>query len=219
MAESTQSLLRDNEASAEPRLGRGDWVEAALRVLVEEGVEAVRITRLADGLSVTRGSFYWHFKDRDDLLEALVGRWRRGNTAAVLEQVEGAASLTDGILGLFDVWIDPARFDPRLDSAMRDWARGAPEIRAAVEQADSIRVEAIAELFRRFGYAVPEALIRARVIYFAQVGYYALAIDEPMAERFSYLEAYFTCFTGQSIDPERAAAHRARHLGSSETKP
>ena len=208
-----------DEATAEPRLGRGDWVDAALEVLVDEGVEAVRITRLAEALAVTRGSFYWHFKDREDLLDALLGRWRRGNTAAVVEAVEGVASLTDGILGLFDAWIDPAQFDPRLDSAMRGWARRAPEIRAAVEAADNTRIEAITDLFKRFGTAMPEAFVRARVIYFAQVGYYALDIEEPMAERVSYLEAYFTCFTGRSMDPDKAAAYGARHLAPREQTP
>jgi AcrR family transcriptional regulator len=203
---------RDDEATAEPRLGRADWIAAALELLIEEGVDAVRITRLAEALAVTRGSFYWHFKDRDDLLAALIARWRRRNTAAVVSAVRDAADLADGILRLFDAWIDPARFDPRLDSALRDWARRAPAVRAAVERADGERVAAIAALFERAGQANPMAFIRARVIYFGQVGYYALGIDEPMAERLGYLESYYRAFTGESLDPEVAAAYRARHL-------
>ena len=207
---------RGGQAAAEPRLGRGDWIDAALETLLTMGVEALRITRLADELSVTRGSFYWHFKDRGDLLDALVDRWRAKNTAAVIEAVETASSLADGILGLFDAWIDPDRFDPRLDAALRDWARRAPDIRQAVEAADRIRLDAVTGLFRRFGYPMPEAFIRARVIYFAQIGYYTLVHDEPMDERFDYLEAYFKSFTGVPLDPDRAAAHRAHHLGQSE---
>ena len=59
---------------------------------------------------------------------------------------------------------------------------------------------------------MPEAFIRARVIYFAQIGYYALVHDEPMDERSHYLKAYFKSFTGVPLDPVRAAAYQARHL-------
>lgn len=208
-----ERMARDDRATAEPRLGRADWIEAALEVLVGEGVDGLRITRLADDLAVTRGSFYWHFKDREDLLQALIGYWQRKNTAAVVSSVQDAATIDDGILALFETWLDPARFDPLLDSAVRDWARRSDVVRQAIDDADRARVSAIAALFEKFGYANPEAFIRARVVYFTQVGYYALHIEEPLAERFSYLEAYFKSFTGLEIDPRKAAAYRARHLG------
>jgi len=180
--------------------------------LINEGVDGLRITRLADELAVTRGSFYWHFKDREDLLQALVGHWQRKNTAAVVLSVQDAGTIDDGILALFDTWLDPARFDPLLDSAVRDWARRSDTLREAIEDADRARVSAIASLFEKFGYDNPEAFIRARVIYFTQIGYYALHIEEPIAERIGYLEAYFKSFTGLEIDPAKAAAYRARHL-------
>lgn len=203
---------QDGEAAA-PRLGRLDWLAAGLQVLIEEGIEAVRITRLAEALAVTRGSFYWHFKDRAELLDALVAFWRAKNTAAVEAAVAGAASLEEGILGLFDAWVDPERFDPRLDHAMRDWARRSEAMRAAVDAADRTRVEAIARLYRRFGYAKQPAFIRARVIYFAQIGYYALDLEEPFAERMGYLEDYYESFTGRRLNVKAAAAYREKHLG------
>jgi AcrR family transcriptional regulator len=66
-------------------LSRGDWVAVALGILADEGIEAVRITRLAVDLGVTRGSFYWHFKDRDDLLAALIAAWEARNTKALID--------------------------------------------------------------------------------------------------------------------------------------
>ena len=101
-----------DDPSAEPRKSRGDWIDVAQDSLVEEGIDAVRITRLAEDLGVTRGSFYWHFKDRDELLTCLIERWERKNTAAVLNAVQQAQNLADGILKLFDIWIDPKLFDP-----------------------------------------------------------------------------------------------------------
>ena len=202
MADDT--LLREvagRGAAAQERTGlqRLDWLRAALEIFVAEGIEAVRITRLADTLEVTRGSFYWHFANRDDLIDALVAYWRDKNTRAVVDAVEGADTLSDGILRLFEAWLDPAAFDARLDLAIREWARRSEAIREEMRAADDARIDALTELYRRFGYAMPEALIRARVIYFAQIGFYALDVEEPMATRVAYTAAYFEAYTGKRI--------------------
>ena len=171
----------------------------------------MRITRLAEALGVTRGSFYWHFKDRGALLDGLIEIWSARNTAAITEAAEEAVSLAHGLLALFDSWTDPARFEPRLDQALRDWARRSDAVRNAVEQADEARIAAIAALFARYGYDAPDASTRARIVYFAQVGYYALGRRETLAESFGQLEACYEGFTGRSMDPETAAAYRRRH--------
>src|SRR5664279_4441164 len=59
-----------------PRLGAEDWVQAGLRTLARRGVSNVRVERLARDLKVTKGSFYWHFTDRDALLDAMLSSWR-----------------------------------------------------------------------------------------------------------------------------------------------
>jgi AcrR family transcriptional regulator len=214
MTEAARSFATAERDAADSgaSLARADWIAAARALLVAEGVEAVKVTRLAEALGVTRGSFYWHFADRADLLDALLDQWARLNTRAVVEAAEGALDLTTGILGLFDVWVDVARFDPALDGAVRDWARRAAKVRRAVEKADEARVRAIADLFARSGYDAAEAFIRARIIYFTQIGYYALGIRETLMQRLGYLEGYFDGFTGRKLPAEIAEAHRARHL-------
>jgi len=169
--------------------------------------------RLGASGSDTRGSFYWHFRDRADLLDALIARWQDKNSAAIVEALEPEDDLARGILALFDAWLDAGRFDPGLDAAIRDWARRTEPVRLAVEAADRQRVETIARFFERCGYPPTEAFVRARIIYFTQVGYYALGIDETLVQRIGYLEPYFEGFTGRAIDPGVAAAFRARHLG------
>ncbi len=206
-------LPQQSPSPTESLLGRTDWVGAALSILVMEGVDAVKITRLAEALSVTRGSFYWHFRDRQDLLDELIAHWEMTNTKELLEVLDRSYDLTSGILAIFDLWIDKDRFDSGLESALRDWARASPPVRAAVARADERRVLAIADLFRRDGFEETEAFIRARILYFAQIGYYALQIEESFAERMSYLEAYFRGFTGFSIDPSIAEAYRNRRVG------
>lgn len=197
------------------RLAAADWVDAALGMLRENGIEAVQITAISRRLGVTRGSFYWHFDSREDLLAALIEEWRARNTGVMVGATADTATLDDGILALFSVWVDHSRFDKRLDFAVRDWARHDPALRRTVKAEDTARVETVAALFERHGYARTEAFIRARVIYFTQISYYALNVeeDEAMTERLGYLEAYFRCFTGREIDPETAAVHRAGALG------
>jgi len=110
---------------------------------------------------------------------------------------------------LFSVWTDHTRFDSRLDQAIRDWARHSGALHAILQTEDDARIKAITEFFRRHAYAQTEAFIRARVIYFTQLSYYALDVSEPMADRISYLSAYFSAFTGREIDPATAEAYRA----------
>ena len=94
-----------------------------------------------------------------------------------------------------------------------DTDEGIESLMKSTQEADDERVQAIAELFARSGYEATDAFIRARIIYFTQVGYYALGIREALEQRFQYLEAYFEGFTGQTLDPDIAEAHRAKHLG------
>ena len=197
-------------AKRHPQLTRDDWIEAALAVLVDESIEAVQITQLSRRVGVTRGSFYWHFNSREELLDALIEEWRARNTGVMLDALSRSRTLTDGILELFAVWVDHQRFDPKLDQAVRDWARRSEEVRTSVAAEDGSRVKAIARFFKRHGYTPTDAFIRARVIYFTQLSYYALGIEESITERMGYLLAYFRCFTGQDIDQKAAKAFRAR---------
>lgn len=205
-----QSSVRQSER--QPRLTGDDWVEAALELLVRDGIEAVQITVLARHLKVTRGSFYWHFESREALLTALLAEWRARNTGVMVEAIADTKTLDDGILALFSVWTDHTRFDPQLDQAIRDWARYTDALRDTVQAEDDARVTAISDFFKRHGYEPVEAFIRARVIYFTQLSYYALNVQEPMADRLSYLAAYFLSFTGRAIDPETAARQTRKFL-------
>lgn len=203
---------RNRPTDRQPRLSADNWIEAALDLLVEDGIDAVQITVLARKLGVTRGSFYWHFDSREALLDALLAEWQARNTGVMVEAIADTRTLDDGILALFAVWTDHTRFAPKLDQAIRDWSRYADTLRETVQAEDDSRVAAIAEFFQRFDYDPTEAFIRARVIYFTQLSYYALNVQEPMADRISYLAAYFRAFTGREIDTHAAARQSAKFL-------
>ena len=79
------------------RLSRSDWVATARRVFVHTGIDEVKIGRLAQELSVTRGSFYWHFKDLEDLRSALIDDWQEQNRREIAA-IEGLLLPSDSSL-------------------------------------------------------------------------------------------------------------------------
>jgi AcrR family transcriptional regulator len=185
------------------QLQRFDWLQQALEIFVDEGIDAIRITRLANELGVTRGSFYWHFQNREDLINSLVAYWKDKNTAAITTSVAQASSLADGIFRFFEICIDDAMFDPRLDLALREWARRSTSIHQLVDDEDAARIEALCQFYRRFDYPMPQALIRARVLYYSQIGFYALGTNESLQTRLDYTEAYFEAFTGRTLTQQQ----------------
>lgn len=194
---------------------REDWIRTALQILIEEGAGEVKILTLANRMGCSRSNFYWFFKDREALLAELLAHWQARNTAAIVERAaRPTRRISDGVLNIFDCWADPALFDARLDFAIREWARRSPGVAAEVARADGRRLEAIAALFARFGAGPTEAIVRARTLYFMQVGYYALAVRETDAERIALLPDYVMAFCSQVPDSTQIDAFVQRNFGT-----
>ena len=189
------------------------WLDAAYELLVEGGVEAVKVMPLANRLGLSRTSFYWHFPDREALLAGLVERWQAKNTGSLVARCEmAAATIAGAMLNLFDCWYDSALFDSRLEFAMRTWSLTDPEVARAMAEADATRIAAITGLFRRFGYDETEADTRARTLYLTQVGYIALRSEESLEVRLRRVPAYVLTFCGVAPTAAEAEAFRRRHL-------
>ncbi len=197
-----------------PPLGRANWLAIALDTLTQEGVNAVQITRLAKTLDVTRGSFYWHFTSRDDLLGAILKEWHATNNAHFDHSFRNCDSLDESILNFFETWVNEGQFSPPLDQAIRDWAQLDHDVLERVRHEDTQRILRIAEMFHRFGFAPEDANVRARVLYFSQVGYVAINLGEAMGERLSLLALYYTAYTGRTLDPVIAAKFTHKMQGT-----
>jgi AcrR family transcriptional regulator len=182
-------------ASSHGKASRTEWLEAALDTLRNDGIDQVRVLTLAQRLGVNRSSFYWYFKSRENLLDQLIGAWSVRNTASIVERARRpAATITAAVLGIFECWTDERFFDPKLDFAVRAWATRDVAIEAAVVSADQTRLDAIDAMYARYGF--DDSLVRARVLYYTQVGYYALGVDEPISVRLGYTPAYLRALTG-----------------------
>lgn len=144
------------------------WVDAATQVLVDQGIDHVRVDVLAGQLGVTRGSFYWHFRDREDLLRRVLAAWRERATEQLTRRLERAH--TDPRQQVHDVISLPFRgraaaHAARIELAIRAWARRDETARAAVDEADASRIAYHVHLFAALGFALPEARSRAFLLY------------------------------------------------------
>ncbi|PBB66223.1 TetR family transcriptional regulator [Mesorhizobium sp. WSM4312] len=193
-----ETTIQRAGATGNIKATREDWLKLALETLISDGVERVRVLTLGQQLDVSRSSFYWYFKSRQDLLDQLLDYWRQTNTRFIVERASRpSATVIRGVMSIFECWVDERLFDPRLDFAIRAWARRSPTIRRALDEADEERVNAIRDMFKRHGYEDEDAFVRARVLYFMQIGYYSLELNEPMSTRLAHVASYLRSFTGQ----------------------
>ena len=196
-----------------------DWLRAAVNLLIDEGVDQVKVQRLAKALGASRGSFYWHFRNRQNLLDEVLLLWKRTNTDALIESLgPSSLSLEERILGFFALLMEHHPFFPRFDNAIRAWAAKSPKARKVQRTADRERQAHCQRLFLDAGYEEQEARVRGDVLYFNQVGYYVLDLGESKAQRLAKLEAYLLVFTGRPLDPALAKRFRARQLGGLKAK-
>lgn len=140
---------------------REDWVDAAWKLLGEAGVDGVRIETLARKLSVTKGSFYWHFKNRQDLIDALFDRWFG------LREESREAFLRDNPDPRQRLWKVIERGIVRgtrgQAAALRLWAQRHPEAHRRIAEADLRRRGFFEDQFRALGFDDDAAQTRAEV--------------------------------------------------------
>lgn len=177
------------------KLERQDWINAGLKVLAEGGIEAVRVEPLAKLIKVTKGSFYWHFKNRDDLLEAILQEWVRGETNNLIERVETiGGNATTKLLHLFELAIE---IDGRLENAIRAWAAKAANVAEIMLQVDQSRLNYTQDLFLQVGFTPLEAKIRAQMAYYSLVGEFTVGTRPNQAERLAEVRFEHAILTRQ----------------------
>ncbi|WP_319825952.1 TetR/AcrR family transcriptional regulator [Thalassovita sp.] len=193
------------------RGSRDVWLEAARKALIASGVDSVKVQPLASALSIARTSFYWFFKDRNALLEALLDEWETKNTGAFVDACAAyAETISEAILNLIVVFHDDSVFEPQLDFAIRGWAHQSDAVATRVNLADETRLGAIRAMFARFGFEPSEADVRARTVYLTQIGYISMQVQEDQATRMARVAAYVKTFCGQFPTENELARFHAR---------
>lgn len=188
------------------------WLDAAYEALVEGGVDAVKVLPLAGRLGLARTSFYWFFRDREELLGALAERWARTNTGAlVAATLAYAETEAEAMLNVIGGFLDPSAFDSRFEFAVRSWALQSADMTARVAAADAERLAALTAMLARWGHAPLDAEVRARTVYLVQIGYISMQSRESLAERMRRIPTYVEIYTGRRPEPRELARFHARH--------
>lgn len=188
------------------------WLEAAYEALIDGGVDAVKIMPLANRLKLSRTSFYWFFKDREELLAALAARWHETTTAPLILACRAyAESRAEALLNVIGCFLPGGGFDSRLEFAVRSWALQDAGIMARVQQADTQRLAALGALLGDWGAEPQDADVRARTIYLVQIGYISMQVVEPLSLRMQRIPTYVEIYGDCRPEPRELARFHARH--------
>ncbi len=159
------------------KLSKIDWLQAGFRTLTEAGPQALKAEPLARGLKVSKGSFYWHFKDIGDFKAAMIEHWQQGATADVITQIsEGTAEPEAKLRALVKHSTSLPRGaygGPAVEPAIRDWARYDEKVAKVVKTIDGQRLAFTEALFQATNH--PQPAQAARLLYSALIGLEILA--------------------------------------------
>jgi AcrR family transcriptional regulator len=163
------------EKKTDPESGRTtggvskqQWLDAALEVLASDGVHAIRVMSLARTLNISKSGFYWHFKNRDDLLEEMKKYWTGRYSEQIILEVSSLNSLPAEKL-LRAVQEIRGQQSARYDLAFALWAKRKPSVRKLVDQIRDIRIAFIKGILVDAGHSGKELEARSRlfIVYFS----------------------------------------------------
>lgn len=174
---------------AKARTPRGVWIEAALQALASGGPDAVRIEALAARLGVSKGGFYWHFKDRAALLDESLESWEQsvvGNVVATVESGPGDARAK--LQHLFDLTAAASPYLLPIELALRDWARRDEAVKRRLHRIDNRRMEYLRSLFRRICVDEDDVEARSTLAFSLFIGSSFIAADHRGRSRAQVLQ-------------------------------
>lgn len=160
-------------------LTQDDWLGAAMTAMTHGGVRAVAVEPLAKTLRTTKGSFYWHFRDRGDLIRRALERWEQQETVGVIEGLEGIADPRDRLRRLLRQI--HRRLPDRPDPSVALSADTEDLVGPALGRVTARRVGFVGEQLQALGIPAEEAARRALLCYTSYLGFATLARSTPGA--------------------------------------
>ncbi|MEM8675925.1 MAG: TetR/AcrR family transcriptional regulator [Cyanobacteria bacterium P01_G01_bin.67] len=151
-------------------LTKTDWIDAGWVLMANKGVAAVKVEVLARQLEVSKGSFYWHFKNRQELLEGILQRWEN-ETLWLIEESQKAAAPKERIVKLFALAGELCN-QPDPETAIFIWANQEPAVQERVRIIETKRVNCLNQLLQDYGFDEAEARHKAEIGYFAFMGFW-----------------------------------------------
>ncbi len=170
------------------RTPRSSWITAGLLALAAGGPDAVRVESLAQAMGVTKGGFYWHFADRNELLVEMLDTWERRSTDEVIERVEreGGDPMTKAQRAGALTFGDGLR---EIDLAVRDWSRRDRAVAARLRRVDNRRMDYLRTQFATFCSDEDDLEARCMIAFSVAVGTHFIAADHRTRSRADVLGA------------------------------
>ncbi|SRR6056297_1686537 len=153
-------------------LTAADWERAALDLIAEKGLAGLGVEPLARRLGITKGSFYWHFPTRDQLLEQALDRWERQDIESLARSLDSEQPAADR-LAEFVLRTSRQNRSHQIHAALCA-ASDDPRVRPVLERVTQRRLDYLAKAFRELGLDAESARHRARLTYTSYVGYIQL---------------------------------------------
>jgi AcrR family transcriptional regulator len=144
------------------KLSKEEWLTAALEAVSRDGGAKLRIDALVKELGVSKGSFYWHFKNRKAFMHDLIEYWHLRSTLVVSDNLDQSQAPPEQKLQALVEMVFVEELT-RHDLAIRSWAIQEPAVRAAVKRTDLYRMNYVRALFLGIGFAPEDAEFRAQV--------------------------------------------------------
>lgn len=158
-----------NKKNKRARLERNQWLALALDTFAEEGRARLRIEELCRKMGVTRGSFYWHFKNRDDFVYSIVKYWMDWSTQNAMEAANSSKGNAGERLLALAEYITQKDLG-KYDMIMHSWALYEPQVAQMVQKVDDQRLAFVRSLFSEMGFIGDELEMRAQTF----AGYHSL---------------------------------------------
>lgn len=161
------------KSRAQTRLSAADWERAALEMIAGDGVAALAVEALARRLGVTKGSFYWHFRNRDALLQGALKRWEASEDEELQRHIGAAGDAPRERLRALFRWVSGEVQAHRIYAALLQ-ALDHPLVKPVMTRVSQRRMDLLERAFREAGLAGDAARHRARLTYAAYVGFLQL---------------------------------------------
>ena len=188
MAESAPLPAANVRRKTTESLTRDDWISGAWDMLGVNGLDGVRVEPLARRLGVTKGSFYWHFKDRQQLVEALLDRWFLIWDDQMSPRMEQAADPADRVWALFESVV--GRVTRGQTVSLRMLSHSDADVARRIEERDAQRLAFLMEHLVAIGFSLEEARVRGQVYQTIMTGEYLRSGGLPLEERIARARSY-----------------------------
>ena len=169
------------------RLSKEEWLLHSLQTLANEGFTSLKADNLAKSLGVSRGSFYWHFKDLKDFHRQVLDMWKTIMVDGTIEQLEGVQPESGDTLAakqkLEQLISIAGSSDPSLEQSIRAWAFSDSKVQDAVDEVNGLCTQYIEGLLQGMGFSEELAQVKARIIYAGHVGNIMLGGDISEAQQ------------------------------------